>query len=171
MARLNSPPEKYGTFDGICVYHDSLHDADFMRTASSLTGERVKEDPAFKKTMELAARMVTASRLAAAVYAMMPPYRRKHRYYRKLTGLAMKHLKEDKTEGEVVVELMMAIQLPKRKPRRKAAKRIILWVNPGRSEIILAPLTKRTAHQSYTSIRKLHLFHGGGLDKVHRFYG
>jgi hypothetical protein len=83
----------------------------------------------------------------------------------------MKHLKENKTEGEVVVELMMAIQLPKRKPRRKAAKRIILWVSPGRSEIIHAPLPKRNLRQPYTSVRKLHLFRGGALDKAHRFYG
>ena len=169
MARLNSPPEKYGTFDGICVYHDSLHRADFMRTASSLTGERVKKDPAFQKTMALAARMVTASRLAAAVYAMLPPYRRIHRYYRKLTGLAMKHLKEGRTEGEIVVELMLFIQLPKRKPRKKAVKRVHLRVAYPYHSYTSASYWQ-PVYRPYPVLRVVYLKDMGNAPGMKRYY-
>ncbi len=65
--QANQPPDKYGTFDNICVYQ--MRGEDFLRKASSLTGdgERVKTEAAFKKTMTLAGQLAVASRLAAAV--------------------------------------------------------------------------------------------------------
>ena len=113
MGRLLTPPLRYGTAHGICVYH--MQGGDFLRTASSLTAERVKTAPEFKNTMAWAELLKAASRLGAAVYSMLAPYRRKHRLYKKLTGMAMRLLKEGKTEGETVVELMLFIQLKKKK--------------------------------------------------------
>lgn len=113
MARLLSPPLKYGTYFGLCVY--PMRGESFMRKASSLTAERVQTATEFKPTMEWANRLKAASRLGSAVYAMLPPYRRKHRLYRALTGQAMRLLKEGRTEGETVVELMLSIQLKKKK--------------------------------------------------------
>jgi len=124
MARLDERPSYYGTYDGICVYR--MHGGDFMRSASSLTGERVKTKAEFKNTMAWAQLLKTASRLASAVYAMLPSSRRKHPFYRKLTGHAMKLLKEGRTEGEVVVALMIAIKLPPRKPKKVRTKLITM---------------------------------------------
>ncbi|HSC36962.1 MAG TPA: hypothetical protein VLD19_03785 [Chitinophagaceae bacterium] len=123
MGQLLEPPDYYGTYDGICVYR--MNGKDFLRSASSLTRKRVKKDAAFRNTRAWAARMATASRLASAVYAMLPPYRRKFPFYRKLTGQAMQLLKAGQEEGAVVAELMIAIRLPQRKPRKKAVIRTI----------------------------------------------
>lgn len=113
MARLRKPPPFYGTRHGICVYQ--MYGEDFVRKASSLTGERVKKDPAFTSTMAYAALLKKASWLASSVYAMLPGYRKKHSLYRKLTGAAMRLLKEGREEGETAVELMIFIRLPKKK--------------------------------------------------------
>ena len=119
MGRLLSPPLKYGTYCGICVY--PMWGEPFVRKASSLTAERVKTAPEFKPTMAWANRLKAASRLGSAVYAMLAPSRRKHKLYRTLTGQAMRLLREGKTEGEIVVELMLSIQLKKKKRTARPA--------------------------------------------------
>ncbi|HSC37893.1 MAG TPA: hypothetical protein VLD19_08490, partial [Chitinophagaceae bacterium] len=124
MARLLQPPKKYGTYCGLCVYQ--MHGDDFVRKASSLTGDRVKEEPAFNSTRAWAGRLAHASRLAGAVYDMLSPCRQRFYLYRKFTGIAMKLLTAGATEGEVVVELMQRIRLPKRKPRKKKAKHALV---------------------------------------------
>ena len=116
MARLHQPPPFYGTRDGICIYE--MYGFDYMRTASSLTGERVKTDAKFKNTMAWAQRLAAASKLASAVYAMLPNYRRKFRLYRKLTGKSMQLLKAGKAIGETVVELLLFARLPKKKANK-----------------------------------------------------
>src|SRR5882757_8745659 len=124
MGTLSRPPTKYGTYCGLCVYQ--MHGKDRVRKASSLTGKRVKEEPAFKNTMAWAGRLANASRLAGAVYDMLSPCRKRFYLYRKFTGIAMKLLTAGATEGEVVVELMQLIRLPKRKPRKKKAKHAVV---------------------------------------------
>jgi len=120
MGTLSRPPKKYGTYHGLCVYR--MLGKDRVRKASSLTGKRVKEEAAFKNTRAWAGRLAQASRLARAVYDMLSPCRKRHSLYRKFTGKAMKLLTAGATEGEVVVELMLLIRLPKRKPRKKKAR-------------------------------------------------
>ena len=129
MGTLSRPPEKYGTYCGLCVYQ--MYGKDRVRKASSLTAKRVKEEPAFKNTRAWAARMAHASTLAAAVYDMLSPCRKRFYLYRKFTGIAMKLLTAGATDGEVVVELMQLIRLPKRKPRKKKAKRAVVVEMPG----------------------------------------
>ena len=128
MGTLSRPPKKYGTYCGLCVYE--MHGKTRVRKASSLTGERVKEEPAFKNTMAWAGRLANASRLAGAVYDMLSPCRKRFYLYRKFTGIAMKLLTAGATEGEVVVELMQLIRLPKRKPRKKKAKHAVVVEMP-----------------------------------------
>ncbi len=121
MARSPRPSSFYGTCNGICVYR--MYGNDYIRTASSLTGERVKKDPAFKNTMAWAGRLAAASKLASAVYAMLPNYRRKFRLYRKLTGKSMQLLKAGKAVGETVVELLLFVRLPKKKAKKITGER------------------------------------------------
>jgi len=116
MARLLAPPPFYGTHFGICIYH--MYGNDYVRAASSLTGERVKKDRRFKSTMAWAFRLADASRLASAVYTLLPAYRRKFPLYRKLTGQAMRLLKNGMGEGATAVELLIGVKLPKRKAKK-----------------------------------------------------
>ena len=172
MARLLTPAPYYGTFHGICVY--PMYGEDFVRKASSLTAERVKTDPAFKPTMAYAAMLAKASWLGASVYAMLPNYRKRHSLYRKLTGAAMRLLKEGRGEGEVAVELMIFIRLPKKKravkpmPEVKAQKA----TQPHRS-LIHRPGMQRPVIIIHPFQYQLSAYHScGGLQHArHRYRG
>ncbi|AXY78313.1 hypothetical protein D3H65_31875 [Paraflavitalea soli] len=78
----------------------------FMRTRSSLTGKRVKKDPAFRKTMLYAALLGKASRIGSKIYAALPAERKRHTLYRKLTGEAMTWLKYEWKEEEIITYLL-----------------------------------------------------------------
>ena len=67
MAWFKGIPPVTGTFGPVCIY--KMYGRYFMRTRSSLTGKRVKKDPAFRKTIEYASLLGKASRIASAVYA------------------------------------------------------------------------------------------------------
>ena len=123
MGKLLKPPPFYGTIHGVCIYR--MHGEDFIRAASSLVGngKRVKREAAFKNTMASANRLALASRLASAVYAMLPVSRRKFPLYRKLTGQAAKLLKAGTAIGMVVAELMTAIRLKPRVRKQRAERK------------------------------------------------
>jgi len=93
----------------------------YVRIVSSLTGERVKKDPAFKHTMQCAGLLGQASRVASAIYRRLPA--KEHGFYRKLTGMAMELLKQGKTGEESLKQLerefipaTVPVNLPGRKP-------------------------------------------------------
>ncbi len=73
-----------------------------MRTRSNLTGERVKTDPAFRKTMQYAGLLSRASKIASIVYGEVNPDKKQHTLYRKLTGEAMCWLRYQWAEGEII---------------------------------------------------------------------
>lgn len=100
MARFDCIPPVTGTIGPICIY--KMHGQYFLRTRSSLTGKRVKKDPAFRKTMMYAALLGKASRIGSAVYAMLPSERKQHGLYRKLTGEAMQWLKYQWEEKDII---------------------------------------------------------------------
>lgn len=80
-----------GTIGGICFY---LMDEQFYaRAKSSLSGERVKKDPAFTETMRHAKRMGSASKIASVLYReMVPVHERSREKYRELVGMVMREL-------------------------------------------------------------------------------
>ncbi|NII27370.1 hypothetical protein HB364_19935 [Pseudoflavitalea sp. X16] len=104
MAKFTGIPPITGTIGPVCIY--KMYGKYFMRTASSLTGKRVKKDPAFRKTMQYAGLLAKASRIASAVYRTLPADRKQHSLYRKLTGEAMTWLKEEWTVEEVLAYLL-----------------------------------------------------------------
>ncbi len=65
----------------------------YMRSRSSLTGKRVKTDPAFYNTMKYADLMATASPIASKVYALVSLQHRINNLCRKITGEAITWLK------------------------------------------------------------------------------
>ncbi|NII28889.1 hypothetical protein HB364_27675 [Pseudoflavitalea sp. X16] len=103
MARYDTIPPVTGTFDTFCIY--KMYGRYFLRSRSSLTGERVKKDPAFRKTMQYAALLAKASRIGSAVYALVPADRKQHSLYRKLTGEAMTWLKYQWKEEDIIAYL------------------------------------------------------------------
>lgn len=152
MARFDTIPAFTGTIGPVCIYR--MHGQYFMRSASSLTGHRVKTDPAFRKTMQYAALLANASRIASAVYAGIPAGRRQHALYRKLTGEAMTWLRYHWTAPDIIAYLQKQygqMQLPpdyahtrinpdygRKTPQRPFGKRTRLsppapFANTGRS--------------------------------------
>ena len=75
----------------------------YVRIVSSLTGKRVKKDPAFRQTMRNAGLLGQASRIASAIYGRLPA--KEHGFYRKLTGMAMQLLKQGKTAADAFEQL------------------------------------------------------------------
>ncbi|NII24846.1 hypothetical protein HB364_07145 [Pseudoflavitalea sp. X16] len=133
MAKYTGIPPITGTIGPICIY--KMYGRYYIRTRSSLTGKRVKKDPAFRKTMQYAALLSKASRIASTVYATLPADRKQHSLYRKLTGEAMTWLKYQWTEEDVVAYLVklytgQEVQLPEpevvqlRAPFRRKTQRL-----------------------------------------------
>jgi len=99
MARYIGTPLFTGSIDGICIYH--MWNRYFVRTKSSLTGERVKKDPAFRRTRQKAAMLSRASAIASGIYRALPVHWRQFWMYRAFTGEAMHLLGENKSAEEV----------------------------------------------------------------------
>src|SRR4249920_260800 len=64
------------------------------RKISSLTGERVKQDPAFEGFRRSCNRMQEASPIAAGLYNQIPKEKKEYSLYRMLTGEALKMIKQ-----------------------------------------------------------------------------
>jgi hypothetical protein len=82
----------------------------YARIVSSLTAERVLSDPAFKLTMQYAGLLGKASKIASAIYRLLPE--QEHGFYRELTGMAMRLLKQGRTGEEAFEQLYNEFILP-----------------------------------------------------------
>ncbi len=100
MAKQIGPFKITGCYDNICFY--KMDGQYYARTKSSLDGKRVKKDPAFRKTRWHSDLLARSSKIAAAVYRDLP---KEKGLFRKLTGQAMRLLKEGKTTEEVFLLL------------------------------------------------------------------
>ena len=102
MARIigNNPPFT-GTRDGITIYRMRDEHLYYLRMKSSLTGKRVKKDPAFKGLMRHAKIMAISSPLASSVYKQLAEEKQDVKLYRQMTGMAQRMLKEGYKEEEV----------------------------------------------------------------------
>jgi hypothetical protein len=110
MAKIVGPvPPFIGTRDNVTIY--PMNGEYIARTKSSLTGKRVKKDPAFARTMEWAGRLKQGARIASAVYRLMPVDGRVYKQYREITGKAMSLLKEGFSVGDVFT-MLEAVYLP-----------------------------------------------------------
>jgi hypothetical protein len=83
-----------GTIDGICFYR--LNGVYYAREKSSLSGERVKSDPAFAETMRHAKQMGSASKIASSIYRQtVPQDERCREKFREVVGMVKRELKRD----------------------------------------------------------------------------
>ena len=99
MARLHKIPPFTGTHDGICIYH--MRGSFFVRTASSLTAERVKKDPAFAETRRNSSLMSRAAKISSAVHKEIRGKKKTRETYRLLTGEAIRMLRNGQEEQEI----------------------------------------------------------------------
>ena len=104
-----------GTISGICFYQ--MQRKHYARLKSSLSSKRVKTSAAFKKTMMDAALLAHASRIASAVYRVLPKERKGRKLYQQLTGMAMQLLKKGITKEDVIALLKNNAGLNNNKPR------------------------------------------------------
>ena len=103
MARQYGTIKITGTIGGICFYQmDGEH---YARATSSLSGKRVKTDPAFRSTMAYAGLMGRASKIAAKLKIGLTREERRNINHSKLTGQVQRLLKEGKTEQEILNEM------------------------------------------------------------------
>jgi len=89
----------------MCYYYSPYFDQNIWRRGSSLTGERTKNDPAFKGFRQSSSRLKEASPIAASLYKMIPGQIKQYALYRTLTGEAIKMLKED-IDAAVITETL-----------------------------------------------------------------
>ena len=80
---------------GLYFYYSTHFGQNIVRKTTSLTGARVKSDQAFKGFRESGNRMKQASPIASFLYKLIPAEIRQYRFYRLLTGEALKMLKSD----------------------------------------------------------------------------
>ncbi|PWV50575.1 hypothetical protein [Chitinophaga sp. S165] len=109
MPKFIGVPPFVGTQDNLTIY--LMNGEYIVRTKSSLTGKRVKRDPAFAKTMMYAGWLKQASKIASVVYQQMPSDERIYKQYRQLTGKAMSLLKEGFHVADVII-MLEAVYLP-----------------------------------------------------------
>jgi len=144
MARLTSKPPFIGTVGPVTIYQ--MYEEYYIRTRSSLDAKRVKTDPAFRKTMQYANLMATASPIGSIVYAQVPLHRKKLTLYRKITGEAMTWLKYQWEKEEIIQYLLRRYAGKQPSPQDGAVTMLIKSSNArNRSKRLLPALRKKTA--------------------------
>ncbi|HVI47035.1 MAG TPA: hypothetical protein VM802_19315 [Chitinophaga sp.] len=123
-------PPFMGTIQHLCIYE--MHGRYYIRLKSSLTGKRVKKDPAFRRTMENAGLLATASKMASGVYRQLPQEQKIHAFYRQLTGKALLLLRAGMHHEVIIAELLKMCQpataaKPIRKPVVRCNQLPALW--------------------------------------------
>jgi|GEM_PF-3623129 len=106
MARVNSPYYLKGRID--CLQFYEMGGKRYVRMASSLTGKKVKQSPAFARTRESYGRLAKASPIASAVYRQLPVAMRVNGYYEKMVGVVILLLKEGYTPEQAQGILLQA---------------------------------------------------------------
>ncbi|HLP37349.1 hypothetical protein [Lacibacter sp.] len=83
-----------GTVHGICFY--KMDGKYYARKKSSLSAERVKQDPAFVETMRYANQMGNASKIASTIYRqIVPQHERSRDKFREVVSMVKRELAAD----------------------------------------------------------------------------
>lgn len=144
MAKQIGPVFITGTIGDICFY--KLDGVYYARTKSSLSRKRVKKDPKFRRTMEYATLMASASRIASGIYRQLPAEKRKHALYRVLTGQALRFLKEALDAEEVKSRLYLEYIAPKpATPKNRTAAKQTAGIKTGFRPLLCARHLQVTA--------------------------
>jgi len=98
MAKVVGPYFPKGRVEDLLFYE--MGGEHIVREWTSLTGERVKTDPAFALTMVYAGIQANASTISSRVYRELPDERRIYSFYKILKSLAYRLLKQGFTAEE-----------------------------------------------------------------------
>ncbi|SEW17594.1 hypothetical protein SAMN05428988_2749 [Chitinophaga sp. YR573] len=137
MARWcgQKPPPFTGTKDGITVYRLKDDEQYYVRLQSSITGKRIKKDPAFKGFRNSSVRLRDASRIGSKIYRQLPV--KKHTIYREITGKAILLLKAGEKEDVIITRLTREyLPVPK---RTKTVKPVIKKNKPPKIVVLNRP--------------------------------
>ena len=103
-----------GTQGGITCYISQ--GKNIFRTASPLTGARVKKDPAFAGFRKSSNRMREAAPIAASLYHQIPKEKKEFSLYRRLTGEAIKMIRDGIDQEIITQKLYDAYIIPLAEP-------------------------------------------------------
>jgi len=103
MPKQKGPVYYTGTHGDACFY--KMDGQYYVRKKSSLSGKQVKNAPSFELTRVYADLLAQASRLAAAVYRLLPKEQKKLTLYRAMTGEALRMLKQGVDAGVISTQL------------------------------------------------------------------
>lgn len=104
MAKQVGPYKITGTIDNLCFY--KMDGQYYARLKSSLTGKRVKKDPAFARTMQNASLFGRASSLASEIKRSYPKEEQNRELYRQLHRKVLDLLKAGIAEAEIMQQLL-----------------------------------------------------------------
>jgi hypothetical protein len=90
---------------GLYFYYSHHFGHNIVRKTTSLTGQRVKNDNAFKGFRESINRMKQASPIAASLYRLIPAENKQYAIYRLLTSEALKMLKAG-LDTSIIIETL-----------------------------------------------------------------
>ena len=160
MARKLVPPYFIGSTDLITCY--KMYGKYYVRAKSSLTAERVKNDPCFMRTMTQANILARASRLGAAAYKALPLFCKEFRYYRMLTGKANLLLKEGLAEDKILGTLLSKYVRPIAQQARAEGSRTV------KAKRVRGKLTQKPWYlRKYRRLRMVEWSIGGGEASVY----
>jgi hypothetical protein len=92
MAKQAGAIKITGTIDNTCFY--KLEGDSYARSKSTLSGKRVKNDKAFKKTMAYAQLLAESSKIASELYKTVSKEKKSRKVYREIVGKVMINLKK-----------------------------------------------------------------------------
>ncbi len=147
MAKQTGPIFFTGTIGNITGYQ--LDGVYYARKKSSLSGKKVKTHRHFKRTMENAFRLADASKIASAVYRLIPRSEKQHTMYREMTGVAINMLNQGCNKEEILSLMIEKYVSNKFKERR----RIKEW-NKGKELIELEVRTEKTGLTEKNEIKE-----------------
>lgn len=107
---INKGDKVIGTYDVITGF--LWGSKNIIRARTSLSGERVKDDPAFEGFRKSSDRMKRPSKIASYRYGKIPKERKRSSLYRLLTGEAFKMLKRGDNETDIVEKLQVLYVAP-----------------------------------------------------------
>lgn len=108
MARQIGPYKITGTIDNLCFYE--MEGNYYARQKSSLTGKRVKKDPAFAGTMRNATLLGRASKVASFIKRSFPKEEQCRELFQILTGKVMRLMRDGIGEEEIKVMLLYVLK-------------------------------------------------------------
>jgi len=77
----------------------------YVRTKGTITAKRIKKDPAFHAFRQNSDIMRRASKLASQVYDTVAQQQRSRQLYNRLTGEAIKQIREGMPEEKIITRL------------------------------------------------------------------